>query len=172
MRGRFEDTGPAAFATCRGRRYSGFAAIRLEIAQLDNALPRTAHSHTAAKSSPADPASQTRGGPRRQASQSQQAVRARSISFTTTIGVGWDQRALALVQKQLVVRASRLHMQPGRTHHKNAEFISDRYLGSTGPPIQSLLWLVGWRSPEASLSHTRVSIVRLLRPPKGFPGPS
>jgi len=31
------------------------------------------------------------------------------------------------VQKQLVVRASRLHMQPGWPHHKYTELMLDRY---------------------------------------------
>jgi len=33
-----------------------------------------------------------------------------------------------LVQKQLVVRASRLRMQPRWPHHKNAELMLDRFL--------------------------------------------
>jgi len=37
-------------------------------------------------------------------------------------------QTLVLVQKQLVVRASRLHMQPGRPHYKNTELMLDRYL--------------------------------------------
>ena len=45
-----------------------------------------------------------------------------------------NKNYLVPVQKQLVVQASRLLVQPGRPHHKDAELMLDRYLTQDRAP--------------------------------------